>query len=88
MEQKMDCDCGEGRHHGFRHILPFLAVPVAIGVMRRCAHHKFARMGGYQRHEWKNGVPPMFAELHRRAHAAEAEKPAETPAETPVGNQA
>ncbi len=76
MEQKNDCDCGEYRHGGFRHILPFLAIPVVIGVMRGMAHHKFARMAG-QRSEWKNGVPPMFAELHRRAHAAEAEKPAE-----------
>ncbi len=78
MEEKIDRDCEEGRHSGLRHILPLLAIPVAIGVMRRCAHHQFRRMGKQWRGEWKNGVPPMFAELHRRAHAAEAEKPAES----------
>ncbi len=73
MEQKIDRDCVESQHRGFRHILPFLAIPLAIGLMRGFAHHKFARMGGLRRGEWKNGVPPMFAELHRRAHAADAE---------------
>lgn len=82
MEQKIDRDCGEGRHSGFRHILPFLVIPLAIGLMRGFAHHKIARMGWQRRQEWKNGVPPMFAELHRRAHAADAEKPVETLAGT------
>ena len=77
MEQNKDCDCGEYRHSGFKHILPFLAIPLVIGFMRGMAHHKYARMGWQRPSEWKNGVPPMFAELHRRAHAAEAEKPAE-----------
>ena len=80
MEQRMDHDCGEGAHSGFKHILPFLAIPLAIGLMRGLARHRFAHMSELQRKEWKNGVPPMFAELHRRAHAAEAEKPAETQA--------
>jgi hypothetical protein len=53
---------------------------MVIGLVRGFAHHKFARMGGQRRHEWKNGVPPMFAELHRRAHAAEAEEPSEASA--------
>ena len=84
MENRMDRDWSEGPHSGFRHILPFLAIPLAIGLMRGFAHHRFARMGDQRREAWKNGVPPMFAELHRRAHAAEAEKPAETgsPAQT------
>ena len=77
MEHRIDSDCREGPHGGFRHILPFLAIPLAIGLMRGIARHKFAQMGGQRREEWKNGVPPIFAELHRRAHAAEAEIPAE-----------
>jgi hypothetical protein len=80
MEHRMDSDCREGPHSGFRHILPFLAIPLAFGVMHGIARHKSAYMGGQRREEWKNGVPPIFAELHRRAHAAEAEIPAEIPA--------
>ena len=73
MENRMDRDCGAGPHRGFRHILPFLAIPLAIGLMRGFAHHKFAHMGEQRREQWRKGVPPMFAELHRRAHAAEVE---------------
>ena len=80
MEHRLDSDCREGPHGGFRHILPFLAIPLAIGLMHGIARHKFSQMGGQRREEWKNGVPPIFAELHRRAHAAEAEIPAETQA--------
>lgn len=76
VEQSMNRDCGAGPHSGFRHILPFLAIPLVIGLMRGFAHHKFAHMGEERREAWKNGVPPMFAELHRRAHAAETETPA------------
>jgi hypothetical protein len=80
MEHRMDSDWVERRHGGFRHILPFLAIPLAIGVMRGLARHKYAYVGEQRREAWKNGVPLMFAELHRRAHAAEAEKPVEMPA--------
>ncbi len=73
MEKRFDSDCNESRHGSFRHILPLLAIPLAFGLMRGLAHHKFAHMDGIHRGEWKNGVPPMFAELHRRAHAAEGE---------------
>ncbi len=75
MENKMDAGYGERRHGGFRHLLPLLAIPLAIGLMRGMARHKYAPIHGQQRESWKNGVPPMFAELHRRAHAAETEKP-------------
>ncbi len=78
MERRMESDCEEGRHGGFRHLMPFLAIPLAFAVMRGLAHHKHGHMGGLRRAEWKNGVPPMFAELHRRAHAAETEPPVET----------
>ncbi len=80
MENRMDSDCGEYRHNSFRHLLPFLAIPVAFAVMRGMRRHKFGYMSGQRRDDWKNGVPPIFAELHRRAHAAEAEKPAEAAA--------
>jgi len=76
MEHTIDTDCGERRHSGFRHLLPFLAIPLAFGLMHSLKHHKFSRMGELHRAEWKNGVPPMFAELHRRAHAAEDQPPA------------
>lgn len=82
MEHTMDRDCGEGLHSGIRHILPFLMIPLAIGLMRGVARHKFAHMHEHHRADWKNGVPPMFAELHRRAHAAEAEKSAQAPVES------
>ena len=59
-------------------LLAVLAGSVVIGLVRGFARHKFEHMSQQQRGEWKNGVPPMFAELHRRAHAAEAEKPAES----------
>jgi hypothetical protein len=80
MEHRMDSDCGEGQYGRFRHLLPLLAVPLAFGIMRGLRRHKYAYMGEQRREAWKNGVPPMFAELHRRAHAAEAQKPAETQA--------
>ena len=77
MEHRMDRDCGEGPHGGFRHILPFLAIPLAIGLIHGFTTHKFAHLSEQRREAWKNGVPPMFAELHRRAHAAEAAEAAE-----------
>ena len=80
MENRMDRDCGDRSHGGFRHILPFLAIPLVIGMMRGVARHKFSHMNGMRRENWKNGVPPVFAELHRRAHAAETEKPLEAQA--------
>ncbi len=80
MEHRMDSDCGEGSHGGFRHLLPILVIPMAFVLMRGMARHSFAHMGAQRREGWKNGVPPMFAELHRRAHAAEAEKSVETQA--------
>ncbi len=80
MEHRMDSDCGERSHAGFKHILPFLAIPLAFALMRGMRRHMVTHMGGMRREEWKNGVPPMFAELHRRAHANEAETTVETQA--------
>ena len=42
-----------------------LAVVIMLGMRRGRMHHM---MGPGKR--WENGVPPFFAELHRRAHAA------------------
>jgi hypothetical protein len=56
------------RHHGAR-FLPFIVAPLAIGFllgMRKGMLHR--EMGPGRR--WENGVPPVFTELHRRAHAA------------------
>jgi hypothetical protein len=77
MEHKMNSNCGESHHYGLGRVLPFLAIPLAFGLVHGIARHKFTHMTLHHREEWKNGVPPMFAELHRRAHAVEAEKPAE-----------
>ena len=67
------------RYVGYRphagRFLPLVAL-LAIGFMfgmRKSRLHQ--RMGPGKR--WENGVPPFFAELHRRAHAA-ADQPAET----------
>jgi len=60
--------------------MPFLVIPLVFALMRGMARHSYAHMSAQRREGWKNGVPPMFAELHRRAHAAEAEKPVETQA--------
>ncbi len=49
MEHTMDRDCGEGSHSGFKHILPFLAIPLAFGLMRGMARHRFAHMNGMRR---------------------------------------
>ena len=81
MEQNIDRDCRESSHSTFKHVLPFLVIPLAIGLMRGFAYHKFSHMREQRQASWKNGVPPMFAEMHRRAHAADAAetgKPAET----------
>ncbi len=77
MENRLESDCGERSHGGLRHILPFLVIPMAFVLMRGMSRHSFGQMRAQRRESWKNGVPPMFAELHRRAHAAEAGKPVE-----------
>jgi beta-galactosidase GanA len=77
MEHRMDTDYTERSHGGLRHLLPFLIIPITFALTHAMARHTYARMGAQHREGWKNGVPPLFAELHRRAHAAEAEKPGE-----------
>lgn len=58
--------------------MPFI-IPLAIGFMlgmRKAIMHR--GMGPYR--NWENGIPPFFAEMHRRAHAAENQPPAEAEA--------
>lgn len=80
MDQTIESNCGDTRHNGIKHIMPFLVIPLGIALMRGFAHHKFTHLAEQRGAGWKNGVPPMFAELHRRAHAAEVAKPVETQA--------
>lgn len=89
-----DCDCEDrhisGRRHMHMHmgmgILPMLVIPLVVMMAFKMSRRMAWRMRMMQREEWKNGVPPMFAELHRRAHAAEAAaaREAEQPAETQI----
>lgn len=88
MEKEIDHDSRELRHGGFRHILPFLVIPLAIALMRGMARYKYGRMSEHRHEGWKDGVPPIFAELHRRAHAAEAGAPSGTTAEDPANTPA
>jgi len=46
-----------------------LVIPLAIGFMLGMRKARMQRGMGF-RNRWENGVPPFFAELHRRAHAA------------------
>jgi hypothetical protein len=58
----------ESYHPHAGRLLP-LIIPLAIGFMlgmRKGMMHQ--QMGPGK--SWGNGVPPFFAELHRRAHAA------------------
>ena len=68
--------CADYRPHAGRYI-PFV-IPLAIGFMLGMRKGMF-HQGVGPRKSWENGVPPFFAELHRRAHAA-AEQPAATEA--------
>ena len=73
MEQRMDSDCEGRRPGGFKHMLPLLVIPLGFALMRGLAHHKYGHMGAMRRKEWKNGVPPMFEEWHKRAHGETTE---------------
>jgi len=78
MENSYEGMQGQDRgHREFGFFLPLIVVPLTIGLMVKFARHKYAHMAAYRRENWKNGVPPMFAELHRRAHAAEAQSQSE-----------
>jgi hypothetical protein len=63
------CRCG-ACPHGMGMLLPLLVLLLMIGMLKHAAKHKHGMMGAHPS-SWENGVPPMFAELHRRAHAAE-----------------
>jgi hypothetical protein len=69
----------------FAPLIVLFLVFAAFGAMRRMLwgprmmgwrhmHHEHGPWG--DKNAWENGVPPMMAEMHRRMHAAENEKPA------------
>lgn len=68
----------------FAPLIGLFLVFLAFGAMRRMVwgprwgwrhmHHGHGPWG--DKNDWENGVPPMMAEIHRRMHAAENEKPA------------
>ncbi len=58
----------EDNHPRAGRFLP-LIIPLAIGFMLGLRKGMMHQMNG-PRKSWENGVPPFFAELHRRAHAA------------------
>ncbi len=68
--------CEPYRPHGGRFL--FWVVPLAVGFMLGARKARMHQMMGHRK-SWENGVPPLFAELHRRAHAA-ADQPAATEA--------
>lgn len=63
----------------FRLLIPLFLLFLAFGALRRLIwgpRWGMRHMGhGPMGHgPWGEGVPPMFAEMHRRAHAAQAEE--------------
>jgi hypothetical protein len=77
MNEQFDPMVGREGYAGYRpHPGRFLSfvVPLAIGIMigKRSGMFRQGMGGGMGagRRSWENGVPPFFAELHRRAHAA------------------
>ncbi len=62
---------GEGMKDDDFHF-PVFVIPLAIGLMIHFARSKRRHMHMINRANWENGVPPFFAEWHRRAHAAES----------------
>ena len=76
----------EGNRPHMGMFIPFV-IPLAIGFMlgmRKGMMHQgmHQRMGMGPGKNWENGVPPFFAELHRRAHAAENQPAADQPTGT------
>ncbi len=67
--------CEADRPRGGRFL--FWVVPLAVGFMLGMRKARMHQMMG-PRNSWEHGVPPFFAELHRRAHAAD--QPAATQA--------
>ena len=76
ISQTRNCDDGP---YGYRSLVPLLAIPVGIGLIMGLARAKRRHFRAHFRGNWENGVPPMFAEWHRRAHEAPPTTP--TPAE-------
>ncbi len=64
-------NCDEG-HYGPGFMFPLLVIPIGIGLMMGLARAKRRHFRAHFRGNWENGVPPMFAEWHRRAHESQA----------------
>jgi hypothetical protein len=81
-----------GRHsHGMGMFLPLLAVPLIIGFMKHAARRHMMMTGpngergeyySQRRAAFEERVMPMFTELHKKAHAAEAKAAEAKAAET------
>ena len=75
IDQNRNCeDGGYGPHFLF----PLLVIPVGIGIMMGIARAKRHHFRANMRSRWENGVPPMFAEWHRRAHESQSANPTQT----------
>ncbi len=53
---------------------PVIFIPLTVGLLIHFARRKRHHMRMMYREGWKNGVPPLFNEWHRRAHEAEAQE--------------
>lgn len=67
-------------------LIPLILLFLVFGIIRRMmwGRHMMHGHGPWGQHGEREGVPPMFDEWHRRAHAKPDEKPAEPPAEPPA----
>ncbi len=61
----------EGYRPHMGRFIPFV-IPLAIGFMLGMRKGMMRQGMGHGK-SWESGVPPFFAELHRRAHAAESQ---------------
>ena len=84
--------CGE-RRHGMGMFLPLLALPLVIGFMKHAArrhmmmhgemgeHGERSEYAKQRRAAFEERIMPIFSELHRKAHAAEAKAAEAKPTE-------
>ncbi len=63
-------NCPEGPR-GIRFFFPLLAIPIGVALLMGMAKRKRHYLRTHFQNAWVNGVPPMFAEWHRRAHESQ-----------------
>ncbi len=80
MSEQSGSNCGGYRPHPgmFLPVIIPLAIGFMLGMRKGMMHQGMHRHMGPGRN-WEGGVPPFFAEMHRRAHEAE-QKPETTEA--------